>query len=223
LAHEIGVKVDLIDVSLPIGPDLLTWPGDPAVSVEPRLRISKGDAANVSELSLGTHTGTHVDPPVHFIDGAAAIDVLPLERTIGPCVVVDARGIPGAMHPAELERLDIPAVSERVLFRTDASEFWRRLPVEFPDEYPCISPDGAAWLVDRGVRLVGVDFLSVEQRGAPGHPTHVTLLSNDVVIVEGLDLSRVEPGSYELIALPLRIVDGDGGPARAVLVRGALA
>jgi arylformamidase len=217
------VRVELIDISLPIGPDLLTWPGDPAVSVEPRLRISRGDPANVSELSLGTHTGTHIDPPVHFIEGAPAIDALPLERTIGPCVVIDARGIPGAMGPGELERLDIQAGSDRVLFRTDASELWQRLPVEFPDEYPCISPDGAAWLVDRGVGVVGVDFLSIEQRGAPGHPTHVTLLSNHVVIVEGLDLSRVEPGPYELIALPLRIVDGDGGPARAVLLRGDLA
>jgi arylformamidase len=212
--------MDLIDVSLPIGFDLLIWPGNPAVSIEPNQRISRGDDANVSELRLGTHTGTHIDPPVHFIEGAAGIDAMSLDRTIGPCVVVDARGIPGPMAETDLERLGIPPGSERVLFRTDASELWRRLPVEFPGEYPCLSPDGAAWLVDRGVRLVGVDFLSVEQRGAAGHPTHVTLLSNDVVIVEGLDLSRVEPGPYELIALPLRIVEGDGGPARAVLVRG---
>jgi arylformamidase len=215
--------MELIDVSLPIGPDLLIWPGNPPASIEPNQRISRGDDANVSELSLGTHTGTHIDPPVHFIDGAEGIDAMSLDRTIGPCVVVDARGIPGAMGAADLERLDIPPGSDRVLFRTDASELWRRLPVEFPDDYPCIAPDGAAWLVERGVRLVGVDFLSIEQRGAPGHPTHVTLLSNDVVIVEGLDLSRVEPGAYWLIALPLRIVDGDGGPARAVLVRGDLA
>ena len=208
----------LIDVSLPIGPDLLTWPGDPAVEVVPRLQLSKGDPANVSELRIGTHTGTHVDPPVHFVDGAAGIDRVALEVLYGPCVVADARGMRGQLGPAELDSLCIAAGTERLLLRSGNSEIWRHFPAAFPAEYTCLSPEGAKWIVEIGIRLVGVDFLSVEKKGSPGHPTHVELLSNGVVIVEGLNLGDVEPGAYTLAVFPLRIVDGDGGPARALLL-----
>ena len=207
----------LIDVSLPIGPDLLTWPGDPAIEVVPRSQMAKGDPANVSEVRMGTHTGTHVDPPVHFVPGAVGIDQVPLEILMGRCVVADARGLHGPLGPKELESLDIPEGTERLLLRSENSELWRHLPVPFPSDYVCLSPQGAKWVVERGIRLVGVDFLSVEQRAAPGHPTHVELLSNGVVVVEGLDLGLVEPGPSSLAVLPLRIVDGDGGPARAIL------
>jgi arylformamidase len=207
-----------IDVSLPISPDLLVWPGNPGIDVFPQQRIAAGDDANVSELRIGTHTGTHVDPPVHFVPGGAGIDRVPLDAVMGPCVVADARGLPGELGPAELEGLRVPAGTERLLLRTDNSELWRRMPASFPEAYTCLGPDGAAWVVERGLRLIGVDFLSVERRGTAGHPTHRTLLSSGVVIVEGLDLGAVDPGSYELRVLPLRIVDGDGGPARAVLI-----
>ena len=207
----------ILDVSLPIGDDLIVWPGDPAIEIRPKLRIARGDGANVSELTIGTHTGTHVDPPVHFIDGAAGIDGVPLDVLVGPAVVADARGV-ASIGPAELDAVDVPPGTTRLLLRTDNSALWRRTPVDFPTEYVAITPEGAIWIVERGIRLVGVDFLSVERFEAPGHPTHVTLLSSDVVILEGLDLDGVEPGGYELIVLPLRIVDGDGGPARAVLV-----
>jgi arylformamidase len=209
----------LIDVSLPIGPDLLTWPGDPPVTVEPRSQMAKGDPANVSEIRMGTHTGTHVDPPVHFVPGTAGIDQVPLEILMGRCIVADARGLRGPQGPQELEALGVPEGTERLLLKSDNSDLWRRLPVEFPSEYVCLSPQGARWVVERGIRLVGVDFLSVEQKGAPGHPTHVELLSNGVVIVEGLDLGLVEPGRSTLAVLPLKIVDGDGGPARAILMQ----
>jgi arylformamidase len=211
--------VKIIDVSLPIGPDLLTWPGDPPIQIEPQSRIANGDAANVSELRMGTHTGTHVDPQVHFVEGAPGIDAVPVDVLFGECVVVDARGRRGELGPADLEALHIPEGSERVLIKSDNSEIWRHLPASFPDEYTCLSAGAARWLVDRGVRLVGVDFLSVERKGAPGHPTHVELLSNGVVIVEGLNLGDVEPGLYRLAVLPLLIVGGDGGPARAILVQ----
>ena len=207
----------IIDVSLPIGPDLLTWPGDPAIEVAPRLQLSRGDPANVSELRIGTHTGTHVDPPVHFVEGAAGIDAVSLDTLYGPCVVADARGVSGALGPEELAALSLPGGTERLLLRSDNSEIWRSLPATFPEHYTCISPEGAEWIVAAGIRLVGVDFLSVEQKGAPGHPTHVQLLANGVVIVEGLNLGDVEPGDYTLAVLPLKIVNGDGGPARAVL------
>ena len=210
----------MIDVSLPIGKDLLTWPGDPAVAVEPRKQISRGDPANVSELRIGTHTGTHVDPPAHFVEGASGIDRVPLDVLVGPALVADARGLRGPLGPEDLDSLGVPAGTQRVLLKSDNSELWRRLPTEFPSKYVCVSPEGAKWVVEAGIRLVGVDFLSVEQQEAPGHPTHVELLSNDVVIVEGLDLGDVEPGRYTLTVLPLKIVDGDGGPARAMLAEG---
>lgn len=206
-----------IDVSLPIGPDLLTWPGQP-IEIEPLDRIAQGQAANVSVLTMATHTGTHVDPPVHFVEGAPGIDAVALDVLMGDCVVVDARGMPGGLGPDELSGLGIDEGAERVLIRSDNSEIWRSLPAPFPATYTCLSAEGARWVVDRGIRLIGVDFLSVEAKGSRGHPVHVDLLSNGIVIVEGLNLGDVEPGAYRLAVLPLRIVDGDGGPARAVLM-----
>jgi arylformamidase len=208
----------IIDVSLGIDPGMLTWPGDPPVEVDPAKRLAKGDPANVSELRLGSHTGTHVDPPFHFIDGAATIEALDLAVLVGEAVVADLRGAGDTIGPGELDALGLPSGTERVLFRTPNSLLWHQTPVRFPDSYTALTPDGALWCVERGIRLVGTDFLSIEQRGAPGHPTHVTLLRAGVIIVEGLDLSAVSPGVYDLIVLPLKIVGGDGAPARAVLI-----
>ena len=210
----------VIDVSLGIGPDLLVWPGDPSVDVLPRRQISAGDAANVSELRMGTHTGTHVDPPNHFVEGASGIDSLSVDLLVGNAIVADARHLDRPIDVADLEKLSIPDGAERVLLRTGNSELWRQPRVEFPDTYACLTEDSARWVVDRGVKLIGVDFLSVEQKGAEGHPVHHTLLENGVVIVEGLNLADVEPGEYLLVCLPLKIVGGDGGPARAVLIEG---
>jgi arylformamidase len=207
----------MFDVSLPIGSDLLTWPGDPGVEVRPSSRITGGDPANVSELRIGTHTGTHIDPPVHFVEGADALDALPLDLFLGEAVVADLTGAE-AIGPGELEALALPEDTERLLCRTRNSELWSRLPVEFPKDYVAVTPEGARWCVDRGLRLVGVDFLSVEKEGPPDFPVHHTLLESGVIIVEGLDLSAVQPGTYSLACLPLRITDGDGGPARAILV-----
>ena len=207
----------IIDVSLPIGPDLPTWPGDPGIRIDPAKRIDRGDPANVSELHLGSHTGTHVDPPVHFLPGERSIDELALDAFFGPAVVADLRRA-DAIGAAELEALGLPDGTERLLCQTRNSELWTRLPVDFPDDYVAVTEDGARWLIDRGIRLVGVDFLSVEKSAGGDHPVHRTLLGGGTVIVEGLDLSRVEPGSYTLACFPLRITDGDGSPARAVLI-----
>ena len=208
----------LIDVSLPIGPDLLVWPGDPPVEVVPRLRLAAGDPANVSEVRMGTHTGTHVDPPNHFVEGTTGIDLVPLEVLFGDAIVADARHLDRPIEVSDLEALGLPGGATRVLLRTANSELWRNLPVRFPDRYACLTPDAATWVVNAGIGLIGVDFLSVEQKGAEGHPVHHILLENGVVIMEGLNLGEVEPGGYTLACLPLRIVDGDGGPARAVLI-----
>jgi arylformamidase len=218
LSHSADT-VDIVDITLPVGPDMLVWPGDPPVAVDPVARLDDGDPANVSALRLGTHTGTHVDPPVHFLAGGATVDRLPLDALVGEAVVADLTGAPGSVGPAELERLELPAGAARLLLKTANSALWHQPgPIAFPDRYVALSADGAAWLVERGVRLVGTDFLSIEERDAPGHPTHLTLLRAGVVILEGLDLYTVEPGVHTLVCLPLRIAGGDGAPARAVLV-----
>jgi len=207
----------LIDVSLGIGPDMLTWPGDPPVEIDPAKRLAKGDSSNVSELRLGTHTGTHVDPPFHFIDGAPTAEQLDLDTLVGPAVVADLREAGPSITPTELEALNLPGDTTRILFLTQNSTLWTSKTVRFPDTYTSMTPEGARWCVDRGIRLVGTDFLSIEQHGVPGHPTHVTLLKAGVIILEGLDLSKVDPGAYELFVLPLKVLGGDGAPARAIL------
>jgi arylformamidase len=207
----------IIDVSLAIGPDLLTWPGDPGIRIDPAKRIDRGDPANVSELHLGSHTGTHVDPPVHFLPGEHSIDQLDLDVFFGPAVVADL-GEADAIGSAELVRLGLPEGTERLLCRTRNSDLWSQRPVEFPQDYVAVTAEGARWLVGRGIRLVGVDFLSVEKAGSQGHPVHRTLLGGGTIIVEGLDLSRVEPGPYTFACFPLRITGGDGSPGRAVLI-----
>lgn len=206
------------DISLPIGPDLLTWPGDPSVAVVPATRIARGDSANVSQIGMGTHTGTHIDPPFHFLDDGSKADQLDLDVLYGDAFVADLRTCEEEISPQDLKGIELPAGTTRILFRTTNSDLWRSLPMEFPADYVALSPEGAQWVIDQGIRLVGIDFLSIEKRGAPGHPTHTTLLLAGVVIVEGLDLSDVQPGVYTLACLPLKIVDGDGAPARAILI-----
>jgi arylformamidase len=209
---------ELIDISLGIASDMLVWPGDPSADVIPRSQMAKGDPANVSELRIGTHTGTHVDPPVHLIEGANGIDRVPPDILVGPAAVAHLPDADGPLGSAELDAIGLPDGTLRLLLRTSNSELWRRpRPIEFPDTYACVSVDGARWVIERGIRLVGVDFLSVEQKGAEGHPVHKELLGNGVVIVEGLDLGGVAAGTYTLMCLPLKIIDGDGGPARALL------
>ena len=208
----------ITDITLPIRTGQLSWPGDPQVAVTPFFRLADGDPANVSEVRLSSHTGTHVDPPAHFLEGAATVDQLSLDVLVGEATVVDLTGRPGPIGPEDLEGLDLPVGTERLLMKTDNSARWAERLDTFPDHYVALAPAGAGWMVERGVRLVGADFLSVEEPGAPGHPTHVTLLAAGVVILEGLDLSRVEAGTYLLACLPLLLAGCDGAPARAVLI-----
>jgi len=161
-----------------------------------------------------------------LVGGTLAISfaALHLSCLCGPCEVATtnkelALAAITAVEAGDLDALDVPAGTERLLLRTDNSELWRSMPSEFPETYVSVSGDGARWLVEHGLGLVGIDFLGIEGRGSEGHPTHVTLLSNDVVIVEGLDLGHVEQGEHDLVVMPLRLVDGDGGPARAALRR----
>lgn len=206
----------IYDISVPISAALPVYPGDAGIAITPVLRMSEGGAADVSLLSLGTHTGTHVDPPGHFIPGGALADTLSLETMIGPAWVADASGHP-AITGAVLERLKIPAGVERLVLRTDNSELWDR--PGFAEDFVYIDGEAAQLLVGRGVRLVGIDYLSVEKFGAGRPEAHHALLGAGVIIVEGLDLREVEQGQYTLLCLPLKIKDGDGAPARVVLIR----
>ena len=203
----------ITDISLPIRTGQCSWPGDPLVAVTPVSRRADGQESNISEVRLSSHTGTHVDPPAHFLDGTATVDQLPLDTLVGEAAVVDLTGRPGPIGPADLDGLALPAGTERVLMKTDNSARWPERLDTFSEEYVALSPAGAAWMVTHGVRLVGTDFLSVEEYDAPGHPTHVTLLSAGVIILEGLDLSRVEAGTYTLVCLPLPLAGCDGAPA----------
>jgi arylformamidase len=208
------VSTVIIDISRPIGPDTPVWPGDPPVVVEPVARVGAGDPADVSRLVLGTHTGTHVDPPAHFLPGGVTVDALPLDVLVGPAVVADLTA-GGPIDAAALESLALPSGTSRLLLKTREGSAAGATAGD-------VTPDGARWLVERGVRLVGADTLSIEPAGAgvpeDAYPVHRILLGAGVVIVEGLDLSGAPAGSYELVCLPLRIAGGDGAPARAVLI-----
>ena len=202
-----------IDISLPIREGMIVYEGDPGVSVGSAMALERGDPANVSMLHFGSHTGTHLDAPLHFIDGAASVDTLPLDVLIGPALVatIDTER---TIDRAHLARLPLDGHT-RLLLKTSNSALWGR-PV-FARDYVALSEDGAAFLLERGIRLVGVDYLSIERFGAEGHRVHRALLGAGVIILEGLDFRLAPSGVYELICLPLRIAGGDGSPCRAVL------
>ena len=204
-----------LDISVPVGPEIPVWPDTPRVMVERRLDLDRGDPVNDTTVRFSVHTGTHVDAPLHFLADGAAVDALPIHELIGPAFVADARGARDVDVTA-LEDAAIPGHETRVLFRTRNSERWRRGERSFDPGYAALTAEAAARLVDRGVRLVGIDYHSV-QRFDDGPETHRILLEAGVVIVEGLDLSAVEPGPYELVCLPLRLAGIEAAPARAVL------
>ena len=204
------------DISLSISPDLPTWPGDPPIVLERVDKIEEGANNNVSRLDMSVHTGTHVDAPFHFLPDGKTVEQLKLNQLTGRVYVLN---LPYAdlITEAVLEKAQIPPRTRRVLFKTRNSEYWARQERSFQTEFVALSPDGAHYLVQRGVKLVGVDYLSV----APykqSKLTHEILLKAGVVVVEGLDLSEVSQGRYTLFCLPLKLVGSDGAPARAILV-----
>ncbi len=204
------------DLSLPISAAMVTWPGDPPVRVEPRLRIADGQPANVSELCLGSHTGTHVDSPYHFKEEGIKVDEIPLELLIGPAWVCDVK----AARDIELTALQasVPEGTVRLLLKTTNSKLWHREMQQFTPDFVTLTLDAAEWIVTQGIRLLGVDYLSIERPGSVGHPVHHLLLGAGMVVVEGLDLSSLQTGWYNFYCLPLKVTGGDGAPARAVAV-----
>jgi len=207
------------DISVPIAPGLTpVYPGDPGIEVGSWHSIARGDPANVSVLSLGAHTGTHVDAPAHFIEGAPGVPSIPLDALIGEARVVAIPADARAVEESHFEGAALEGCS-RVLFKTRNSAFWEDPRGRFREDFTYIAPAAARALVSRGVRLVGIDYLSVERFGSKEFETHRALLSSGVVILAGLDLRAVAPGAYELICLPLKVAagSGDGSPSRAVL------
>lgn len=194
-----------------------TYPGDPAVSIEHVSEIAKGALANVSRISFGSHTGTHLDPPIHFIPNGKTVDQLDLSVLYGPARVVDMTRVEKAITAQDLERAKLPKRAVRLLFKTRNSLLWSRS--SFQENFVAFSWDAAQWLVDRGVKLVGIDYLSVEVFGASEPRAHRILLGAGVIIVEGLYLKEIAPGDYTLACLPLKLQDGDGAPARAILIQ----
>jgi arylformamidase len=207
--------VSFIDVSLPVSPDLPTWPGAPSVEFERRLDIGRGDAVNDTNMYCNVHTGTHIDAPLHHLpDGVSAADIS-LDALIGPAVVVDLSDVE-VVTPEALEQAALPVGTQRLLIRTRNSRWWVDGVREFRTDFVALTAEAAQWIVDRGIRLIGVDYLSV-QRFHDGPETHLILFRGGVVIVEGLNLAHVSAGEYELICLPLRLVGVEGAPARAIL------
>ncbi len=205
----------LIDVTVPLDANLPVYPGNTPFNVEPIKRIARGDSSNVSTLHLSAHTGTHVDAPRHFFDDGPGVESLALELLLGRTRVVELLNRK-AIAPGDLAALDL-SEDLRVLFKTHNSHLWGSS--EFRTDYLGITEAAARYLVDHGVKVVGVDYLSVEEFKKPGAPAHHILLGGGTIVIEGLNLRDVEPGIYDMFCLPLRIVGADGAPARVILRR----
>lgn len=205
-----------IDISVSLRDAMVHWPGDPPISIKRVQDMEQGDTANVSMVSMGAHSGTHIDAPIHFIQQGVGVDKMPLDATVGRARVVEIRDSE-SIKPEELLRHHIRR-GERILFKTRNSSYvWQS--DEFVEDFVFISEEAASFLAERCVRTVGVDYLSVGSFKRGGSHVHKILLGAGIWIIEGLDLSRVSPGKYELICLPLKLEQGDGAPARAILRR----
>ncbi len=204
------------DITLPYTNDLSGWPGAAKANIERVKFIAQGGPSNASRMTVSVHHGTHVDAPLHYVDGAGAVETMSLDVLIGPAQVVDVGGAP-SISQAILESQGLDAGVERVLFKTSNSALWNDMSHEFYDQFVGVDADAASWMVARGIKLVGVDYLSVETYHTDEYPTHKILLGANVAVLEGLDLREVTAGTYNLICLPINIEGSDGAPARAVL------
>lgn len=206
----------IYDVSVPITNTMPVWPSDPPVKLTGRSHLSrdKSHTVRVTSIEMGSHTGTHIDAPWHFVEGGKFLHEVPLEVLVGPATIFEILGT-RSIRLEHVERLALRGV-ERVLFRTDNSSHWND--GKFYEEFVYLEPDAARVLVDQGVKLVGIDYLSIDQYKSEKHPSHFVLLERNVVILEGLDLSRTPPGTYHLTALPLNLHSADGAPTRVILV-----
>jgi arylformamidase len=203
-----------IDISVPLRSGMVHWPSDQEVLIERKLAIDRGDAMNLTSASMSLHTGTHMDAPLHFLAGAPGIDKMSTDAAVGGARVLE---FPASLSigPAELEPYGIDA-GERILLKTSNSRrCWRTN--DFVSDFISLTPDGARYLAGRGIRTIGIDYISIGADGEDGDETHRILMTAGIWIIEGLDLSAVEPGEYDLICLPLKVLDADGAPARAIV------
>jgi arylformamidase len=210
--------MEIYDVSVPLSATTPTYPSDPGIEIKPWKSLSDGDAANVSLAHLGLHSGTHVDAPAHFIEGGIKVEALPLQSLIGEAEVIEVPYYVKVIDEAFVAANCIRG-SQRVLFKTRNSSFWNAPEAGFQVDYTYLDLTAAKRLVELGIKLVGIDYLSIERFDSEKYETHHILLAKDVVIIEGLDLRGIAPGLYELICLPLKIAGGagDGAPARTIL------
>ena len=207
----------IFDISLTISNDLPIWPGDPELHLQRISDVNNGDYATLSRLECCVHLGTHIDAPVHFVRGGTGIDSLDLHTLIGPCCVIHLPNVDVITADA-LRAAPIPPGTTRLLCRSRNSIWWERGDNQFHTDFVGIDVSGAEWLVAQGIRLIGVDYLSVAPYNESA-PVHEVLLGAGVIPVEGLNLAGIEAGQYQLVCLPLKILDCDGAPARAVLIR----
>lgn len=201
-----------IDISLPLTNETLTHPSEDFFKIEPNRDLEK-DGVSTSKITIGSHNGTHIDAPAHFIKGGQGVDKLKFEKLFGPCQILE-------LNPKEklitLEDIEGKINSERILFKTPNSNI---IDQQYTKDYVSLSLEAAEYLVERKVKLVGIDYIAIEASGSPGHPVHTKLLENEIVIVEGLNLVEVNAGNYEIVVLPLRLTDLDGSPSRAILIQ----
>jgi len=210
---------EIVDISVPLGPGIPVWPGDPEMTAEPISQTANGDVFNMTLLRMSGHTGTHVDAPRHIVHEGATLDQIPLARWYGPCQVIEIPEERTEIDVSDLEQAGVLPETTRLLFKTGNSRRWRPLPMPFEEDYVAVTPAGARWIVERGLQLAGIDYLSIEGWADTENQTHRTLLNAGVLIVENLNLSGIEPGSYYLICLPLKLTGADGAPARALLAK----
>lgn len=205
----------IIDISVGLKNGMAHWPGDPAVKIKRVKDIAKGDSCNLSQLSMGVHTATHMDAPLHFLSKGKSLDQMPMSAVIGPVKVIEIKD-KGSIKEEELKKHKIYR-GQRILFKTKNSRYWKTK--KFKKDFVYLSYDAARYLVKKGIRIVGVDYFSVGGFHKDGAKIHQTLLRGGIWIIEGLDLSRVKAGKYNLTCLPLKILNSDGAPARAILSR----
>ncbi len=205
----------IIDISLTLSQDLPVWPGSHEFHLSWAKQLSEGDSCNNSRMACDSHTGTHLDAPSHFIGNGVTIDQLPLEILIGPCSVIYLPNI-DEITSDDLAKAKIDMESTRLLIRTDNSKLWTIGETDFKEDFCALTPDAAQWIVNQKIYLIGIDYLSIGKY-KDGDLTHQLLLGSGLIVLEGLNLSGVTPGKYELICLPLNIKGAEGAPARAVL------
>lgn len=208
----------IIDITLGISPDLPVWPGGPGIVLEQVESMDRGAHANVTRLAMSAHTGTHVDAPHHFLNDHRTVEHLPLDILTGKCFVLDLSGNDGHCDSRDFQTADIPVGTVRLLIKTRNSARWHAGEKDFFPGFLGVTEDGAQWLVEKGIKLVGIDYLSI----APfkqSVPTHTVLLMAGIIALEGINLSSVEQGEYDLYCLPLKLIGSDGAPARAILIK----